>query len=139
MRYILLVVVVFMVMVDQTEGLKCVPCDYVKCQKPKGCRRRFYVKEICGCCDVCGTKFGQPCSASTPRCARNMWCIKRDGNSIEAKRNVAWPDTFTGVCGRIRVPRQTQCETTVESSTTKTELLLTQPVENNPPERLFGK
>ncbi|XP_067684501.1 perlustrin-like [Haliotis asinina] len=105
MRYILLATVVFIVLLDQTEGLRCIQCKSRNCAKPKGCRRRHYVKDLCGCCDVCPTKFGQPCSGLKPRCAKNMWCIKIDGNSAEARKNLAWHDRFTGVCGRIRLPR----------------------------------
>ncbi|XP_046548688.1 perlustrin-like [Haliotis rubra] len=106
MRYFLLAVVVFVVLVDQAVCLDCQPCNAVTCGKPHGCRRRNYVKDDCGCCNVCGTKFGQPCSALTPRCARKMWCIKIVGNSAEAKRAFGPQDPFTGVCGRIKVPSQ---------------------------------
>ncbi|XP_046359063.2 perlustrin-like [Haliotis rufescens] len=95
--FLMVVVILGMVFVDESNGLSCVPCEQDKCASPK-CPVRQQIKDLCDCCDICGQRIGKPCSGFN-QCVNGLLCIKIDGNEATSRLKLFWDDTFTGVCG----------------------------------------
>ncbi|XP_046548724.1 perlustrin-like [Haliotis rubra] len=81
------------------KGPACLPCSQVEC-KVLDCPLCSHIKDLCGCCDICGRTLGEPCSGLY-RCTDDLWCIHVDGDRATARRQLEWHDWYTGVCGAL--------------------------------------
>ncbi|XP_046548735.1 venom protein 302-like [Haliotis rubra] len=102
--FLMVGIILGVVFVDLSNGLSCLLCDESKCVSPK-CKPKHQIKDLCGCCDICGGRVGDSCSGFN-QCANGLWCIAVKGNEAQAKRKMIWHDQLEGVCGILRTDRR---------------------------------
>ncbi|XP_019622837.1 PREDICTED: venom protein 302-like [Branchiostoma belcheri] len=62
MGKILIVCLVLLAKVNGLAALSCQTCEEVVCEEPPKCKANAnYVKDVCGCCDVCAKVKGEDC------------------------------------------------------------------------------
>ncbi|XP_042886648.1 single insulin-like growth factor-binding domain protein-1 [Penaeus japonicus] len=70
-----LVLVLLLVSICATasgSSFRCSPCYQVRCPSPGYCPYGV-VKNVCGCCDVCGKGPGEECDHKN-KCGPNYYC-----------------------------------------------------------------
>ncbi|XP_019622834.1 PREDICTED: venom protein 302-like [Branchiostoma belcheri] len=102
MGKILIICLVLLAMVNGLAALSCLPCGEFECQEPPKCKRNAnYVKDVCGCCDVCAKVKGESCGGLwnlDGTCADGLICQEPDPPTPNEDGLIAFNPHEPGTC-----------------------------------------